>query len=103
VRPQLCEPHIYLQFQIAFYLFLLVFLIRLQESLLNEVNRVRVVDNQRSCGVTVAGSESVLVRSLDRERRVSTNRRYHTYRKIGPYLHQLVIRVSGIPLGSILP
>jgi len=34
------------------------------------------------------GSESVLVRSLDRERRVSTNRRYHTYRKIGPSLHQ---------------
>jgi hypothetical protein len=38
-----------------FYLFLLVFSIRLQESLLGEVNRVRVVDNQRSCGVTVAG------------------------------------------------
>jgi hypothetical protein len=34
------------------------------------------------------GSESVLVRSLYRESRVSTNRRYLTYRKIGPYLHQ---------------
>ena len=62
--------------------------IHLQESLLGEVNRVRVVDNQRSSGVTVAGSEPVLVRSLDRERRVSTNRRYHTFRKIGPSLHQ---------------
>ena len=34
------------------------------------------------------GSESVLVRTLDCERRVSTNRRYHTFRKIGPSLHQ---------------
>jgi len=34
---------------------LLVFLIRLQESLLGEVNRVHVVDNQRSSGATVAG------------------------------------------------
>ena len=65
-----------------------MFSIRLQKILLGEVNRVRVVDNQWSSGVTVAGSESVLVRSLDRERRVSTNRRYRTYRKIGPCLHQ---------------
>jgi hypothetical protein len=36
-------------------MFLLVFSIRLQESLLGEVNRVRVVDNQRSCGVMVVG------------------------------------------------
>ena len=69
--------------------FLLVFPIHLQERLLGEVNRVRVVDNQRSSGVTVAGSESVLVRSLDRERRVSTNRRYHTFWKIGPSLHHV--------------
>ena len=67
--------------------FLLVFSIRLQKSLLDEVNRVRVIDNQRSSGVQLRGSESVLVRSLDRERRVSTNRRYRTYRKIGPCLH----------------
>ena len=65
-------------------------LIRLQESLLGEVNRVQMVDNQRSSGVTVVRSESVLVRSLDRERRVSTNRCYHTYRKIGLSLHQVV-------------
>ena len=70
--------------------FLLVFLIRLQESLLGEVNRVRVVDNQRSSGVTAAGSELVLVRSLDRERRVSTNQSYHTFWKIRPSLHQVV-------------
>ena len=29
--------------------------IRLQESLIREVNRVRVVDNQRRSGITVAG------------------------------------------------
>ena len=67
-----------------------MFSIHLQESFFGEVNRVRVVDNQRSSGVTVAGSESVLVRSLNRERRVSTNRRYRTYQKIGPCLHQVV-------------
>ena len=67
-----------------------MFSIRLQESLLGEVNRVRVVDNQRSSGVTVAGSEPVLVRSLDHERRVSTNRHYHTFWNIGPSLHQVV-------------
>ena len=39
-------------------------------------------------GKRLRGSESVLVRSLDCERRVSTNRRYHTFQKIGPNLHQ---------------
>ena len=67
-----------------------MFSIRLQESLLGEANRVRVVDNQWSSVVTIAGSESVLVRSLDHERRVSANRRYHTFRKIGPSPHQVV-------------
>ena len=85
------KPHIYLQFQIAFISFLLVFSIRLQESLLGEVNHVRVVDNQWSSGVTIAGSESVLVWSLNHEHRVSTNRRYHTFWKIGPSLHQVVL------------
>ena len=39
-----------------------------------------------------------LVRSLDRERRVSTNQRYHTFRKIGPCLHQTVWPLSLPPL-----
>jgi hypothetical protein len=39
------EPHVYLQFQIAFISFLLMFSIRLQESLIGGVNHVHVVDN----------------------------------------------------------
>jgi hypothetical protein len=49
------KPQIYLQFHITCYLFLLVFSIRLQESLLGEVSRVHVIDNQWSSDVMVVG------------------------------------------------
>ena len=55
VRPQLREINHSSAIWLLSFLFLLVFSIRLQESLLGEVNRVRVVDNQWSGGVTVAG------------------------------------------------